>query len=236
MKLGKNEKKILVVLKKVYVQYGLDYPEGKSMGILAKEIYNKPIRDEYPSPYTCALLNKIKASLIRSLNNLWKKGLIYKGKPIYRSYWEKEHIEHYGDGKEEIIGGCMTRKLERIELQTYDTIHGYDPSKELSIPHYTYCLPSKTKIWWVLTDKGKEIAKKLALENPELDKLIGYYYKNKKEELKIELMKRCKGCWKFSQELLHCDVKEMQGIEYETEDCSYYRLHGDFLDPFDDEN
>ena len=127
MKLGKNEKKILVALKELYIQYKIACPEGKSLAILAEEIYNEPIRERYPSPNTCALLNKIKASLTRSLNNLWKKGLIYKGKPIYKRYWEKKHVEYYGKGKEEIMEGRMTKELNRIELQTYDTIHGYDP-------------------------------------------------------------------------------------------------------------
>jgi len=175
MKLGKNEKKILVSLLKKYKEgekYGNLIFEGKSISILAEEIYNEPIRDEVL--YEDGLINKVKASLTRSLNNLWRKGLVYKGKPIYSRYWEKKHVEYFGYGNEE-ISGRMSKKLETIDLykykdfdnMTFNWVIAYcqEPHKQIDyIPEWAQ-LPSKTKIWWVLTEKGKENAEKLRTGN-----------------------------------------------------------------------
>jgi len=161
MKLGKNEKKILISLLQKYIE-GEKYAyffEGKSISILAEEIYDEPIREEYPFIYTCALLNKVKSSLSRSLNTLWKKDLVFKGKPIYNRYWKKK-------------GGYMIKDLEAINLYKYNISYDnkiidwapefqQEPDKQIDwLPKWAR-LPSKTKIWWVLTEKGREIGENL---------------------------------------------------------------------------
>ena len=83
MKLGKNEKKILVIALKIHSRWKYDkMPEGVSMSILAKEIYGK-FNVYEKGTVDNKLINSVKASLSRSLNNLRKKELIRKYRPIY---------------------------------------------------------------------------------------------------------------------------------------------------------
>jgi len=213
MKLGKNEKRILSLLLKPTKIEPFNYPEdGKSIGILADDVYpNKQVREEYPGSIGIrSLLNSVVVSLTNTLNSLHMKEFVHKAKPIYKRYWEpKNNDKHFGGP------GFMTKDLIGFK-------NARDNWKmEIDIPKYT-TFPDKTKFWWILTDKGREMAEKLVSENPELDKLSGYHYKHRIEKEKRKLIKRCNRCDIFNHIEMYCKEEEMQGIEYETEDCKYH--------------
>lgn len=65
------------------------------------------------------------------------------------------------------------------------------------------------------------MAEKLISENPELDELSGFLYKNRIEKQRRKLIKRCNRCFTFDHREMSCKEEEMQGIEYEIEDCKY---------------
>ena len=216
MKLGKNEKRVLALLLKPTKIEPHNYPEnGKSIGILADDVYpNKEVKEKGKGAMGIYnLLNSVVVSLTNTLNNLYKKGFVIKAKPIYNRKWIQR--THHSDGDVDvphpttIFNGFNTHK------------YGEDSKQFISIQQWK-CLPTKTKLWWIITDEGREIAEKLISENPELDKLSGYHYKHRIEKEKRKLIKRCNRCDNFNHIEMYCKEEEMQGIEYETEVCKYH--------------
>lgn len=226
MKLGKNEKRVLVLLlEPTKSEPYLNYPkEGKSIGLLAEDVYpNKQVREKYPGLMGINnLLNSVMVSLTNTLNSLHRKYLVIKAKPIYKRKWEpKNNDKHFGGS------GYMTKNLIGFK----NARDNWDV--DINITKYTE-LPDKTKLWWILTDKGRELAEKLISENPELDKLIGYYYKNRIEKEKRKLIKRCNRCNNFDWNEMYCKIEEMQGIEYEIGYCKYCSSIDEDLSQIDD--
>lgn len=158
MKLGKNEKKILVSLLE---HYGLHYdkrlrrntsyyPKGKNSSLLAKSVYpDKEITDIEGN-----LINTVKASLSTTLNNMWKKGLVKKAKPDYVYKWHPKDTE-FGSTS----GGCMHCELISFNAKEYQE-NGEIKRSTINVPRLK-SLPTYTRIWWILTDKGYKIAEEL---------------------------------------------------------------------------
>ena len=224
MKLGKNEKRVLVLLLEPAKSedYSIYPTDGKSIGLLAEDVYpNKQVREKGVGMMNiCNLLNSVVVSLSNTLNSLYMKEFIIKAKPVYRRIWEpKNDDKHFGGP------GYMTKDL--IGFKNVRDNWEVD----ISIIKFTR-LPDKTKLWWILTDKGRELANKLISENPELDKLSGYHYKHRIEKEKRKLIKRCNRCFNFNHKEMYCKEEEMQGIEYETEYCIHCKSMDDDISDY----
>jgi len=149
MKLGKLEKKILITLAQSYPKKDkfIRYPnEGSNIRGLAEKIFgSKAFETQYSSFYGNVIRNSEKATLCRALNRLWRKGLIKKCKPSYIRRWVREEYSHIG---------FMEKCLEGLWCYGYN-----EPAQFISLPRYE--LPHGTKIWWMLTEKGKKKVKLL---------------------------------------------------------------------------
>jgi len=156
MKLGNVEKRILVALLIQRKQdYSIGYPEGNDIRGIAKFVYGivEPQSEGLymnPSNYS---------SLSATLHKLFKKGLVKMCIPVYHRRWIKEDKDHY-------ISGHIDRKGSRelkLLVKEYDIPDKYEEICPKWNPYssestFDIRLPYRTHKWWMLTERGKEIA------------------------------------------------------------------------------
>lgn len=154
IKLTKLERKVLIVLfnsprREEYKGSFHKLPEGCDTQSIAKGIYEDPFsRHDH-------LKASVRSSLSRILNNLWKKGLIFKCYPRYtKTYWHKDEWGE-GDG----FPGRDYEGLMAIQWREYIDVFSKQEKMErfgtfLSAAKYDQ-LPHNTKIWWILAEQGK---------------------------------------------------------------------------------
>ena len=99
-----------------------------------------------------------KASLCRSLKNLFKKGLVKKCHPIYRRGWQKPDEWD----KEHGIGAFYTKVSEELRVTCVNE-QGQTSNETLRIGQYQH-LPHRCHVWWMLTEKGMKYAKEGAAQ------------------------------------------------------------------------
>ena len=180
--LTKLERKCLVALlesqRRVEDEYE-DRPEGNWVYGIAEKVYGPKVLNPYTN---LRVTPSAMSSLSRCLNGLWRKGLVYKCKPIYRRYWYKD----------EVLPGHMTRDLVGLEAYSYGT----SSPKFIPVGRFDK-LPHRCRVWWMLTDEGREIAIKLP-------------------EIQQKLRQRCKSC-RYWGKYIYTDY----GIKFtDTEQCS----------------
>lgn len=214
IKLTKLERKVVVALLKPRKRgkYDPDYPkQGNDTYGLASIVYNEKGLDPYRNlSLTCA----VKSSLSRVLNRLYRKGLVKKCKPIYRYSWHKKE-------------GGDDSGLVSYHGKDFEGFRAYEYGKNHEIIGRTTMyesLPHRTKVWWILTEKGKNIAEEIS---------------GVKAERRKRLLERCKGCMNWyekKRKLLdpetmkpvptevrgECEVIAMKGKELATEKCDWY--------------
>jgi len=246
LKLGKIEKKVLVALlkpselgkklnlffEKHYYRYHaffMNKPKedekldcgAKTMYDIAGIVYGEGVLDPYRN---LSLTRTAKASLTRALKNLYRKGLVKIAKPIFKCRWfdVKRARELFED--DEAVG-FMERKIEELKIYENGNIVNYyynGPPWGIS-----GVFPDRCRRIYMLTKSGREVALKLALENPKLDEMIGFYVKKLKEEEKRRIeenKKRCmERCIHWMKELHQCSFVEMEGKEFITNECKYFR-------------
>ncbi len=162
MKLGKNEKLILKTLsieKEIsdsiigYTNYTKIVRNKRGKFIddtkiiqkfnttkeIAIFIYGEDAKDFFGN-----LKSTIRASLSRTIRNMYRKGLIQKGKITNHMIWDKEN-------------NCMTSKLKCLHIFEYDK-SGYEIVDNFTPLTLT---PYRVKFIWILTEKGKEIVSNL---------------------------------------------------------------------------
>ncbi len=137
MRLGILEKKILAsLLVKREAEVGIYPDKGNDEFGIHQIVFGSH------SPYkNLSIIEKERSSLSRALNNLYRKGLVKKGKPQYHYKWHKkdEYLSGY-------YGKDFHLKLEITENGEHTEI--------ITLPEFTK-LPKRTRYWWMLTEKGK---------------------------------------------------------------------------------
>lgn len=155
IKLRKMEKKVLIaLLQPNKTEY--NYPkEGNDMKGIAEIVYGQKVLNcERIGEHYCENLSvcySAKSYLSNILNELFRKGLVKKCSPNYHYYWQKK------DEFESDSTGSWRKELKGLQARWYESTSGQFIIGNISLDRWTR-LPTNTKFWWILTDKGKEIA------------------------------------------------------------------------------
>ena len=140
----------------------------------------------------------ISSSLSRALKKLWHKGLLKKCKPSYEYRWHK-----LGPYDESGSVGYYGKDFQNLRAFEFKNGNKFPTETLIRVPRYTQ-LPHKTHVWWILTEKGKDIA----------EEVLGV-----KAERRKRLLERCRGCSNWYEKKRECEVFAMQGKELTTEEC-----------------
>lgn len=157
IKLTKTEKKVLVVLLTPRKCEAITYPPvGNDSAGIAFQIWG----DKAKSPYfgmNETLSYSAKTRISRTLNSLWRKGLVLKGLPEYQyGYCPYTYFDDPGVFRQ--------RDLVLLRVFDYSGETDYEIHAHSSDRHFQ--LPTNTKVWWMLSDNGINIAKEIAGANP----------------------------------------------------------------------
>ncbi|MFW9890307.1 MAG: hypothetical protein ACFFER_19165 [Candidatus Thorarchaeota archaeon] len=162
MKLTKTEERVLVALlepasTKTYALYP---DKGNDQAGIGKIIYGYHAQSPYRGQ-GYRLRFSVKTMLSRSLNSLWKKGLVFRCKPFYGTR---------GNGDFPYL-----RKLKGLKVYSWRLVHdevtirnnlepieGLVHEETMRTSVYGWArLPHYTKVWWILTDEGEKLANHL---------------------------------------------------------------------------
>lgn len=155
IKLTKLEKKVLAALSKGKPREEYQYhpEEGNDTRGIAELVFGKEVfhceRRGGQYCFNITLCYAAKSSLSRVLKSLWLKGLVKRCRPIYRYGWHKA---------DEDLGpfyGKM-RLMQFLRVVSIDE-KGMFHLQEL---HFKQ-LPYRCRVWWMLTEKGKELAREV---------------------------------------------------------------------------
>ena len=151
IKLTKLERRVLKALfEKRVTEYGSYPDEGNNVEGIAKIVYGDKVlhRERIGGHYVSNLsvCYSAKSSLSRVLKQLVKKGLVKRCTPYYHGRWE-------GVDKESGSVGFWNRRLLNLSSCWVDE-EGDWRKGTISIGRFTV-LPHGTRVWWVLTDRGK---------------------------------------------------------------------------------
>lgn len=157
IKLTKLEKQVLVALLEGKPKGEYDYypDEGSDVKGIAKILYGSDVFGcERRGGRICMDLQgsvcyAVKASLSRTLKQLFRKGLVKRCKPIYASFWVKANPEYES-------GGYYTRRIRYLRAIS---IHNGGKYRVEEIQCRE--LPERCHVWFMLTDEGKEQAGRL---------------------------------------------------------------------------
>lgn len=166
-----------------------DMPDGSHTERIAEAVY----RDTRSMMYGGRLVPSVKSSMSRVLAILYRKGLVKRAKPIYqKAHWQKEENEY----------GYWTRRLSYLSARWISDEGEITEGSIHLLPSTS--LPRGVHVWWLLTDKGWDLA----------EELNG---RKKKRE-------RCSTCWRWNS--LECmTVERLRGIADrwdEIENCKWY--------------
>jgi hypothetical protein len=153
IKLTKLEGKVLRFLSENRQKEEYEYPpeEGNDILHIASKIYGAEALTS--NLWRTGVKESPKSSISRTLRALWNKGLVKVGKPHYRKYWCKcsdyDKEKGFGGGFNSVeLVGLNVAWLNNKEVYCTDYIRFFKRTT----------LPLQTKKWWLLTDKGKEVA------------------------------------------------------------------------------
>jgi len=157
IKLTKTERKVLVVLLTPREEEYCTYPpHGNDSAGIALQIWGSEARSPY-SGQGDTLSYSAKTRISRTLNSLWRKGLVLRGVPEYEyGYFDCYVLDepkplHYRD-------------LVLLRVFDYSGYIDYEIHAHSSDRHFK--LPTNTKVWWMLSDNGTNITKEIAGGDP----------------------------------------------------------------------
>ena len=166
-------------------------PEGNNAKGIATVIYGAKAFEERSSYLT----KSAKASMSRLLNNLWKKGLVLKCKPSYRSFWCNDDWADKGFWMREYTGMCAFH---------YRAGNEFIAKEELDVWDYG------TKVWWRLSNTGRDL----------IEEITGIKAKREREIIVIKARReRCRGCNCWIEEKDQCDLQRIKEKWKELDEC-----------------
>lgn len=188
IKLTKLEKKVIIALfnSPQWIEpYKETRPEGNNVYGIAKQVYGESVLNPYQD---LSLKYSVRSSLNRILKHLWKRELVLKCRPNYYYSWEKVK-----DRNGTVIG-WWGKTLRYLRSYKYDE----RGSNFVSVPRFAR-LPDRTHIWWLLTDKGRDLA----------EELTGI----------TQRRERCRSCNCWSEQRQICQIERIGEGWKELDEC-----------------
>lgn len=199
IKLTKLEGRVLKALSKQRPSESYEYypKEGNDTCGLASMVYGQNVLNcaQVGGYYTSNLsvAYSAKSSLSRTLKNLWRKGIVKKCHPEYRSYWHKPDERGRERGDVGFYGadlkGLNASWLNEEGDQCTDHIQAYSFSQ----------LPPRTRVWWIPTDRGKDV----------IEEITGVK----------RLRERCRKCECWDEEKDGCALERIGKSALTLEEC-----------------
>ncbi len=169
IKLTKLERRVLKALfEKRVAEYG-NYPnEGNNVEGITKIVYgDRALNCEKAGGHyvsDVSVCYSAKSSLSRTLKSLWMKGMVKKCHPRYRRYWHKPNEWN----RERVGGGFYGADLMGLDASWINE-EGISYTNYIRASGFSQ-LPHRTRVWWILTDKGKDVVEEITGRNKLRDR------------------------------------------------------------------
>ena len=199
IKLTKLEGRVLNALfEKRVAEYG-NYPdEGNNVDGIAKIVYGDKVlnREKIGGPYVSntSVCYSAMSSLSRVLTRLVKKGLVKRCTPYYHGSWEVAD-------KERGSVGFWYRRLLNLSSSWVDE-EGDWRTDTIMIGRFAR-LPHGTRVWWILTDRGKDV----------FEEITGI------KQLRERCRDRCRKCECWDEERGQCKIERIGKEALSLEEC-----------------